>query len=77
LVSKPDFELVLEHEILSESEAKKVSKGLNTQIKKFPKIWKDDAQIVKKNPVAGQLVAIHRKDPTGKYTYYRVVVDNL
>jgi DNA-directed RNA polymerase subunit H len=77
LVAKPDFELVLEHDILSDSEAKKVSKEFNTPINKFPKISKDDPQIVAKKPTAGQLVAIKRIDPTGKYTYYRVVVDSL
>ena len=77
MVSKPDFNLVLEHVILSESEARKVAKELNTPINKFPRISKEDASIATKNPQPGQLVAIKRNDPTGKYTYYRVVSDSV
>jgi DNA-directed RNA polymerase subunit H (RpoH/RPB5) len=62
---------------LSESEARKVSKELNTPINKFPRISKDDAAIAAKGPQPGQLVAIKRNDPTGKYTYYRVVSESV
>ncbi len=77
LSPKPYFDLVLEHELLSESEAKGVSKRLNTPINKFPRISKEDPRILALKPEAGRLVAIKRNDPTGKYTYYRVVVESI
>jgi DNA-directed RNA polymerase subunit H (RpoH/RPB5) len=71
-----DFDLVAKHELLDEKETKEVIKKLQTPLNKFPKILKTDPQIAKLNPEPGQLVAIHRDDPTGKYLYYRVVVDS-
>ncbi len=70
-----DFEIVVEHELLSESESGKISEKLKTPLNKFPKILKSDPQIMDLSPLPGQLVAIHRKDLNVKYTYYRVVVD--
>ncbi len=71
-----DFDLVAKHELLDEKTTKEVAKKLQTPIGKFPKILKSDPQIVKLNPKLGQLVAIHRNDLTGKYVYYRVVVES-
>ena len=67
-------ELIPEHELLSDSAAKKVAKEYGVTPEKFPKILENDPQALKLNAKAGQLVAIHRIDPTGKYTYYRYVV---
>ena len=72
-----DFEIVVEHEVLSPAESEKISKALKTPINKFPKILKSDPQLADKSPQLGQLVAIHRKDIDLKYTYYRVVVDTF
>lgn len=67
-------ELIPEHKLLSESEAKKVAKEFNVPVEKFPKILETDAQVVKLGAKAGQLILIQRVDPTGKYNYYRYVV---
>ncbi len=68
------YELIPEHELVSSSEASKVSKKFGVPVEKFPKILESDPQVKKIGAKPGQLVAIHREDPTGKYTYYRYVV---
>ncbi|MGC8478643.1 MAG: DNA-directed RNA polymerase subunit RpoH/Rpb5 C-terminal domain-containing protein [Candidatus Micrarchaeia archaeon] len=70
-----DFDIVVKHELLDDKKAQEVIKKLATPLDKFPRILKTDPQIAKLNPKPGQLVAIYRDDPTGKYVYYRVVVD--
>lgn len=66
--------LIPDHELLSASDIKKVSKKYNTPLEKFPKILESDPQAKKLNAKPGNLIAIHREDPTGEYTYYRLVV---
>ena len=70
-------ELLVVHEVLSESEAKKVSAEYSTPIDKFPKILQSDPQAIKIGAKAGQLIKIHREDPTGKYSAYRYVVESV
>ncbi|MCL5412435.1 MAG: DNA-directed RNA polymerase subunit H [Candidatus Marsarchaeota archaeon] len=70
----PSYEPIPVHELLSESETAKVAKKFGISLDKFPKINEGDPQAKKIGAKAGQLVAIHREDPTGKYTYYRYVV---
>lgn len=72
LVKTP--KLIPEHELLSASEAKKVSKKYDAPLEKFPKILETDPQAKKLGAKPGNLIAINREDPTGKYTYYRLVV---
>jgi len=72
LVKTPN--LIPKHEILSESEAHKVSKKYNISLDKFPRISEADVQVQKLKGKPGDLVAISRDDPTGSYTYYRLVV---
>jgi DNA-directed RNA polymerase subunit H len=72
LVDTP--QLILKHELLSASEIKKVSKKYNTPLEKFPKILESDPQAKKIGAKPGNLIAIHREDPTGHYTNYRLVV---
>lgn len=66
--------LIPEHKLLSESEAKNTAKKYGIPLDKFPKILDADPQAKKLNAKPGQLIAITREDPTGKYTYYRYVV---
>lgn len=66
--------LIPKHEILSESEAKKISKKYNISLDKFPRIEEGDVQAQKLKAKPGDLIAISREDPTGSYTYYRLVV---
>lgn len=73
-MAAPPFELVPKHELLSESEAKKVAREMEVPFEKFPKIFESDPQAVKLGAKAGSLIAIHRQDPTGKYVAYRYVV---
>ncbi len=67
-------DLLVKHELLSESEAKAVSKKFNTPLDKFPKIFESDPQAQKLNAKPGSLIAIHREDPNEKYIYYRYVI---
>ncbi|MGD0510535.1 MAG: DNA-directed RNA polymerase subunit H [Candidatus Micrarchaeaceae archaeon] len=67
-------ELIKKHELLSASEVKKVVKKYNTPLEKFQKILESDPQAKKLGAKPGDLVAIHRDDPTGSYINYRLVV---
>ncbi|MGA2800417.1 MAG: DNA-directed RNA polymerase subunit H [Candidatus Micrarchaeaceae archaeon] len=66
--------LIPEHRLLSVADAKKAMKKYSTPLEKFPKILESDAQVKKLGAKPGNLIAIDREDPTGKYTYYRLVV---
>ena len=70
----PPLELIPEQSVLSGSEAGKVMKKFNIPIEKFPKILETDPKAKLLGAKPGDLVAISRKDSTGKYTYYRAVV---
>jgi len=72
LVDTPN--LIPKHEILSEAEAKKACKKYNISLDKFPRVLETDVQAVKLKAKPGDLIAISRADPTGSYTYYRLVV---
>jgi DNA-directed RNA polymerase subunit H len=67
--------LTPKHELLSESEAKKVCKKYNINFDKFSKILESDPQVKVLGAKPGDLIEIHREDPTGKYSYYRLVVE--
>ncbi|MFI5412694.1 MAG: DNA-directed RNA polymerase subunit RpoH/Rpb5 C-terminal domain-containing protein [Candidatus Micrarchaeales archaeon] len=67
-------ELIPEHKLLSESEAKKVAKLFGIPFEKFPFIFESDPQAAKLGAKSGHLIEIDRVDPTGKYKYYRYVV---
>lgn len=75
LVAIP-LKLVVKHAILSEGDAKKVSKKFKTPLDKFPRILDTDPQAVKIGAKPGQLLEISRKDPAGEYMYYRLVVSS-
>lgn len=66
--------LIPEHELLSASDAKKVAKKYNVPLEKFPKLLESDPQCKRLGAKPGNLILIHREDPTGKYEYYRLVV---
>lgn len=65
--------LIPKHEVLSEAAAKAISKKLNTPLEKFPKMPASDVQAKLLDAKPGDVIAISRHDPTGKYTYYRIV----
>ncbi len=69
-----EHEFVPVHEILSESEAKKVLEELNTTIDKLPKILDTDPQAKKLEAKPGQVIKIHRNDSGNEYFNYREVV---
>lgn len=72
MVEIPD--LNPKHELLSDSKAKEVSKKYGITLDKFPKILETDAKVQALKAKPGDLIAISRKDPTGEYLYYRLVV---
>lgn len=67
-------ELIPQHKLLSESEAKKVAKEYGITFEKFPKILESDPQAAKLGAKLGQLIEINRVDPNGKYNHYRYVI---
>ena len=67
--------LIPKHSLLSASEANKVVKKLGLQVEKLPKISESDPQAKALNAKAGSIIEISREDPTGKYSYYRYVVN--
>ncbi|MEM0106703.1 MAG: DNA-directed RNA polymerase subunit RpoH/Rpb5 C-terminal domain-containing protein [Candidatus Micrarchaeaceae archaeon] len=69
-----NYILIPRHKILSEEEAKEVSKKFNIEISKFPKIFENDVQAKKLGAKPGQLIEISRKDGDVSYIYYRYVV---
>lgn len=70
-----EHELVPKHDILSESEGKKVLQELNTTQDRLPKIFESDPALKGKGK-AGQIVRIIREDVPGiKYPYYRLIIE--
>lgn len=66
--------LTPEHRLLSAGEAKKAAKKYDISLDRFPKIVESDPQVRALGAKQGDLIAVHRDDPTGKYIYYRLVV---
>jgi len=66
--------LIPEHRLLSVADAKKAMKKYGTPLEKFPKMIESDPQAKRLGAKPGNLIAIDREDPTGKYTYYRLVL---
>ena len=67
-------ELIPQHKLLSESEAKKVAKQYGITFEKFPKILESDPQAAKLGAKMGQLIEISRNDPGGQYNHFRYVI---
>lgn len=75
--SKISYEnmLVPKHEILSDAEARKALKELNTNAEKLPRIFTTDPALAGKAKV-GEVVKIYREDSKGnKYVYFRTVIE--
>jgi DNA-directed RNA polymerase subunit H len=70
----PTPKLIPEHELLSASDVKKIVKEYSAALEKFPKILETDPQVKKLNAKPGNVIKVSRVDPTGSYTYYRLVV---
>ncbi len=70
----PVPELIPEHKLLSESEAKKVASKFNVRPEDFPKMLSSDPQAMKLGAEPGMLIEIKRNDDGNKYMYYRYVV---
>lgn len=68
------YDPVPKHELLSDSEAKKVAKKFNVALDRFPRIFESDPQALALGAKPGQLIEITRNDGTGNYQYYRYVV---
>jgi DNA-directed RNA polymerase subunit H len=67
-------ELIPQHKLLSDNEAKRVSKEYGISFEKFPKILESDQQAQKLGAKIGQLIEIDRQESSHKYKYYRYVV---
>ncbi len=72
----PKHTLVPVHSKVSDNEKEKVLSALQATTTQLPKIYKDDAALVKLAVKAGDIIKIERKSPTaGVSFYYRVVID--
>ncbi len=70
-----DHYLVPKHEILPDSEINSVLEEYHLSSKdQLPKILRTDPVIKAIGAKVGDVIRIHRKDLTGEYYYYRVVV---
>ncbi len=69
-------ELIPEHILLNKEQKEEVLKRLGVTEEQLPKIRKRDPALKLFNIKAkiGDVILIKRKDPTGEYEYYRVVV---
>lgn len=67
--------LVPKHEILSDSEAKKVLDSYNITVTELPKIKQDDPAIKDEDAKPGQVVRITRDSmSSGEAVFYRTVI---
>ena len=70
-----DHYLVPKHEILPDSEINSVLEEYHLTSKdQLPKILRTDPVVKAIGAKVGDVLRIHRKDLTGEYYYYRVVV---
>ncbi len=73
-----DHELVPEHEILSEEEARSILEKYNISKGQLPKILSKDPVVKKIKAEVGDILKITRKSPTsGTSTIYRVVTEDF
>jgi DNA-directed RNA polymerase subunit H len=71
---KLSHRLMGEHIVLSEEEKQKVLSKYNADLSSFPAIFLSDPALVGLNVKPGDMILIKRKDFTGEYDYYRVVI---
>ena len=70
-------ELVPEHIILSDKEAKEVLKKYNVSIDQLPRIFDTDPVVRAIGAKPGQIIKIIRRSPTAKKSIaYRVVIES-
>lgn len=69
-----NHQLVPKMEILSDSQKKKVLEEYSVTEDRLPKMKHTDPVAVALEAEVGDIIKITRKDPTGKYFYYRLVV---
>ena len=69
-------ELVPPHVVLSAEQKAKVLDKYHATETQFPKILSTDPALRGLDAKAGDLIQIKRKDFTGEYPYYRLVVRN-
>ncbi len=67
-------EMVPKMEILSDSQKEKVLKEYSINETQLPKIDVTDPSAEALGAKVGDVIKIHRKDPTAKYLYYRFVI---
>ena len=69
-------ELVPAHAVMSADAKQKVLEKFNASESQFPKILPTDPAIRGLGAKPGDLIQIKRKDVTGEYLYYRLVVSD-
>ena len=68
-------ELVPQHKVLKEDEAKKVLEKFNVNVNQLPKITRKDPALKGLDAKENDIIQITRNsDTAGKFTFYRVVV---
>lgn len=66
--------LVPKMEIVSDSQKKKILEEFGVEEEYIPKMHHTDPASIALSAKVGDLIKIHRKDPTAKYVYYRIIV---
>ncbi len=80
-MGKKDFDvtkhiLYFKHEVLSESEEKKLLERYKISKKELPSIKKSDPGLSGLKVKIGDIIRIKRKSPTaGEHNYYRVIIN--
>lgn len=67
-------ELIPQHKVLPEGDRKKVLEQFGISEAQLPRILASDPALNGMAPKIGDIVQITRKDSTGEYEYYRLVV---
>ncbi len=61
-------------EVMKKQEVEKLLKEYGIEKNQLPKVLESDPVVKALKAKKGDVIKIHRKDPTGEYFYYRVVV---
>lgn len=69
-----EYFLTPKMKVLPKEEKERVLKKLNVGEKQLPKMLEKDPTAKALRAKPGDIVEIKRKDPTGSYLYYRIVV---
>ena len=74
-VNPLEYFLTPKMKVLNKKEKEAVKKQYGIEDYQFPKIKASDPAVKALDAKVGDLIKIDREDETGKYTYYRIVIE--